>query len=80
MFKFFEPNKVFTVTSKSIKYVLFLFIIVISIGLIEALILSPEDYKQNKELVCMYQLLDIRYLHWHYYLLEVLYLKIKIFL
>ena len=47
MFKFFEPNKVFTVTSKSIKYVLFLFIIVISIGLIEALILSTIYLKQR---------------------------------
>ena len=54
MFKFFEPNKVFTVTSKSIKYVLFLFIIVISIGLIEALILSPEDYKQSDAVRIMY--------------------------
>ena len=54
MFKFFEPNKVFAVTSKSIKYVLFLFIIVISIGLIEALILSPEDYKQSDAVRIMY--------------------------
>ena len=46
MFKFFEPNKIFQVTSKAPKYVLFLFIIVFSIGLTEALILSPEDYKQ----------------------------------
>tara|TARA_X000000368_G_scaffold74849_1_gene55335 strand:- start:270 stop:980 length:711 start_codon:yes stop_codon:yes gene_type:complete len=54
MFKFFEPNKVFAVTSKSIKYVLFLFIIVISIGLVEALILSPEDYKQSDAVRIMY--------------------------
>ena len=54
MFNFFEPNKVFAVTSKSIKYVLFLFIIVISIGLIEALILSPEDYKQSDAVRIMY--------------------------
>ena len=54
MFKFLEPNKIFVITSKSIKYVLFLFIIVISIGLIEALILSPEDYKQSDAVRIMY--------------------------
>ena len=47
MFKYFEPNKIFAVTSKAPKYVLFLFIIVLTIGLTEALILSPEDYKQS---------------------------------
>jgi len=43
MFKFFEPNKIFSITSKAPKYVLLLFIIVLSVGLTEALILSPED-------------------------------------
>ena len=54
MFKFFEPNKIFQVTSKAPKYVLFLFIIVFSIGLTEALILSPEDYKQSHAVRIMY--------------------------
>jgi len=54
MFKFFEPSKIFQVTSKAPKYVLFLFIIVFSIGLIEALILSPEDYKQSHAVRIMY--------------------------
>jgi heme exporter protein C len=54
MFKYFEPNKIFSITSKAIKYVLFLFIIVISIGLTEALILSPEDYKQSHAVRIMY--------------------------
>ena len=54
MFKYFEPNKIFSITSKAPKYVLFLFIIVISIGLIEALILSPEDYKQSHSVRIMY--------------------------
>ena len=54
MFKFFEPNKIFQVTSKAPKYVLFLFIIVFSIGLTEALILSPEDYKQSHSVRIMY--------------------------
>ena len=47
MFKLFEPNKIFKITSKAPKYVLFLFIVVLSVGLVEALVISPEDYKQS---------------------------------
>ncbi len=54
MFKYFEPNKIFAVTSKAPKYVLFLFIVILSIGLAEALILSPEDYKQSHSVRIMY--------------------------
>jgi heme exporter protein C len=54
MLKSFEPNKIFVITSKAPKYVLFLFIIVLSIGLTEALILSPEDYKQSHAVRIMY--------------------------
>ena len=54
MLKFFEPNKIFGITSKAPKYVLFLFIIVLSIGLTEALFLSPEDYKQSHSVRIMY--------------------------
>jgi len=54
MFKSFEPNKIFAVTSKASKYILYLFIIVLSIGLTEALILSPEDYKQSHAVRIMY--------------------------
>ena len=54
MFKYFEPNKIFSVTSRAPRYVLFLFIIIISIGLTEALILSPEDYKQSHSVRIMY--------------------------
>ena len=54
MFKYFEPNKIFSITSKAPKYVLFLFIIVLSIGLLEALIFSPEDYKQGDAVRIMY--------------------------
>ncbi len=54
MFKFFEPNKIFSITSKAPKYVLVLFIIVLTIGLTEALILSPEDYKQSHSVRIMY--------------------------
>ena len=54
MFKYFEPNKIFPIVSKATKYVLFLFIIVLTIGLTEALILSPEDYKQGDAARIMY--------------------------
>ncbi len=54
MFKYFEPSKIFSITSKAPKYVLFLFIIIFSIGLTEALILSPEDYKQSHSVRIMY--------------------------
>ncbi len=54
VFKFFEPSKVFLITSKAPKYVMVLFMIVISIGLLEALIFSPEDYKQSHSVRIMY--------------------------
>ena len=54
VFKLLEPNKVFSITSKAPKYVMALFIIVISIGLLEALIFSPEDYKQSHSVRIMY--------------------------
>ena len=54
MFKLFEPNKIFSITSKAPKYVMVLFILVLSIGLVEALILSPEDYKQSHSVRIMY--------------------------
>ena len=54
MFKYFELNRIFSITSKAPKYILFLFIVVLSIGLVEALILSPEDYKQSHSVRIMY--------------------------
>ena len=54
MFKLFQPSKIFKITSKAPKYILFLFVIVISVGLTEALILSPEDYKQSDAVRIMY--------------------------
>jgi len=54
MFKYFEANKIFAITSRAPKYVLFLFIVVLTIGLIEALVLSPKDYKQSDAVRIMY--------------------------
>jgi len=54
MLKLFEPHKIFSITSKAPRYVLLLFVIVLSVGLTEALILSPEDYKQSHSVRIMY--------------------------
>ena len=54
MIKFFNPNKIFSITSKAPKYVMVLFIIVLLIGLLEALVFSPEDYKQSDAVRIMY--------------------------
>ena len=54
MLKNFEPNKIFSITSKAPKYVLIVFIVIISIGLVEALFISPEDYIQSHSVRIMY--------------------------
>ena len=54
MFKYFEPGKIFSITSKAPKYVLVLFVLVLTIGLMEGLFLSPEDYKQSHSVRIMY--------------------------
>ena len=54
MFKLLEPNKIFQITSKAPGYVLFLFVVVLTVGLTEALILSPEDYIQSDAVRIMY--------------------------
>ncbi len=54
MFKILKPSQIFLVTSKAPKYVMALFITVLLIGLVEALILSPEDYKQSHSVRIMY--------------------------
>ena len=54
MFDFFRIGKIFEISSKLTKYVFALFIIVLTIGLTEALFLSPEDYKQSHSVRIMY--------------------------
>ena len=54
MFKHFEPNKIFSITSKAPRYVLYLLVIVLTVGLIESLLLSPEDYLQSHTVRIMY--------------------------
>ena len=54
MFKLLKPNKIFEISSKLTKFISILFIVVLTIGLTEALILSPEDYKQSHSVRIMY--------------------------
>ena len=54
MLKYFQPNKIFSITSKAPRYIFVIFVLVFSIGLVEALILSPEDYKQSHSVRIMY--------------------------
>ena len=54
MFKYFNPYRIFKINSTLQKIVFFCFIIVLSIGLVEALFLSPEDYLQKDSVRIMY--------------------------
>ena len=54
MFKLLKPNQIFEISYKLTKYIFILFIVVLTIGLTEALILSPEDYKQSHSVRIMY--------------------------
>ena len=54
MLKYLSPNKIFKISSVAQRYVFILFIIVLTIGLLEALVFSPEDYKQSDSVRIMY--------------------------
>ena len=54
MFKFLSPNRIFKISSLVQKYIFILFIVVLTIGLLEALVISPEDYKQSDSVRIMY--------------------------
>ena len=54
MFKFFNPNNTLKIINKLQRIVFIVFIVIVSIGLLEALILSPEDYKQSDSVRIMY--------------------------
>ena len=54
MFDYFNPYRIFKINSTLQKIVFFCFILVLSVGLIEALFLSPEDYLQKDSVRIMY--------------------------
>ena len=49
-----KSSKIFSITSRATKYVFAIFILIISVGLIEALFLSPKDYIQSDSVRIMY--------------------------
>ena len=54
MLKYFNLNNTLIIINRLRKFVFALFIIVLLIGLFEALVLSPEDYKQSDSVRIMY--------------------------
>jgi heme exporter protein C len=54
MLNYFNPNNILVIINRLRKFVFALFIIVLLIGLFEALVLSPEDYKQSDSVRIMY--------------------------
>ena len=54
MLNYFNPNNTLVIINRFRKFVFALFIIVLLIGLFEALVLSPEDYKQSDSVRIMY--------------------------
>tara|TARA_B100000965_G_scaffold357226_1_gene335782 strand:- start:225 stop:932 length:708 start_codon:yes stop_codon:yes gene_type:complete len=54
MINYFNPSNTLILINKLQKFVFALFIIVLALGLLEALVLSPEDYKQSDTVRIMY--------------------------
>ncbi len=54
MINYFNPNNTLKIINKIQKFVFALFVIVLLLGLVEALVLSPEDYKQSDSVRIMY--------------------------
>ena len=54
MINYFNPNNTLKIINNIQKFVFALFIIVLLLGLVEALVLSPEDYKQSDSVRIMY--------------------------
>ena len=54
MLNYFNQNKILLTINRLRKYVFAIFITVLLVGLFEALVLSPEDYKQSDAVRIMY--------------------------
>ena len=54
MLNYFKPKNLIQIINRSKKFVFIVFILILIIGLVEALILSPEDYKQSDSVRIMY--------------------------
>ena len=54
MLNYFNPKNTLFIINRLQKYVFILFLLVLGVGLLEALVLSPEDYKQSDSVRIMY--------------------------
>ena len=54
MLNYIKPKNLIQIINRSQKFVFIVFILILIIGLVEALILSPEDYKQSDSVRIMY--------------------------
>ncbi len=54
MLNYLNPQNFLKIINKIQKFILILFLLVLALGLIEALVLSPEDYKQSDSVRIMY--------------------------
>ena len=54
MLNYFNQNKILLIINRLRKYIFAMFLIVLLVGLFEALVLSPEDYKQSDSARIMY--------------------------
>ena len=54
MLNYFKQKTLIQIINRSQKFVFIVFILILILGLIEALILSPEDYKQSDSVRIMY--------------------------
>ena len=54
MLNYFNQNKILLIINRLRKYIFAMFLTVLLVGLFEALVLSPEDYKQSDTVRIMY--------------------------
>ena len=54
MLNYFNQNKILLTINRLRKFIFAIFITILIIGLFEALVLSPEDYKQSDSVRIMY--------------------------
>ncbi len=54
MLNYFKPKNLIQIINRSQKFVFIAFVLILILGLVEALILSPEDYKQSDSVRIMY--------------------------
>ena len=54
MINYFNPKNILPIINRTQKFVFILFLIILILGLLESLVLSPQDYKQGDSVRIMY--------------------------